>query len=79
MVVGPEARRQPPDPAPLHNSARAAALVAAGQAQDEPPLDDAAKARVRSYPLDWLTAELKVWDKLVGPGPRQARLFLVRT
>src|SRR5262245_13138529 len=62
-----------------YNAACAAALAAAGQAQDEPPLDDAARAKLRGQALDWLTAELKVWDKLVASGSPQDRPSIVRT
>jgi tetratricopeptide (TPR) repeat protein len=41
-----------------YNAARAAALAAAGQGQDEPALDDAAKAKLRRQALDWLKAVL---------------------
>ena len=47
-----------------YNAARAAALAAAGQGQDEPPLDEAAKAKLRRQALDWLKAELTAWSKL---------------
>ncbi len=41
-----------------YNAACAAVLAAAGQGNDEPPLDDAAKAKLREQALDWLKAEL---------------------
>ena len=49
-----------------YNAACAAALAAAGQGKDEPPLDDAAKAKLRRQALDWLKTELAVWDKFVA-------------
>ena len=49
-----------------YNAACAAALAAAGQGEDDPPLDDAAKAKLRRQALDWLKAELARWDKFVG-------------
>jgi hypothetical protein len=60
-----------------YNAARAAALMAAGQSQDGPPLDDAAKARLRRQALDWLKAELVAWGQLLEPDLRQARPFIV--
>ncbi|HKB37680.1 MAG TPA: hypothetical protein VKD72_14630, partial [Gemmataceae bacterium] len=62
-----------------YNAACAAALAAAGQAQDEPPLDDVARAKLRGQALDWVTTELKVWDKLIASGPPQDRPSIVRT
>jgi WD40 repeat protein/serine/threonine protein kinase len=62
-----------------YNAARAAALAAAGQGKDEPPLDDAAKAKLRGQALDWLKAELTVWGKLLESGPHQARPTIVQT
>src|SRR5262249_55998131 len=38
--------------------ARVALLAAAGQGQNEPPPDDATKAKLRGQALDWLKAEL---------------------
>ena len=43
-----------------YHAARAAALAAAGEGRDEPPLDDAEKAKLRRQALDWLKAELTV-------------------
>jgi formylglycine-generating enzyme required for sulfatase activity/tetratricopeptide (TPR) repeat protein len=54
-------------------AARAAALAAAGQVKDKPPLDDIAKANLRRQALDWLQAELADWNKLQPP-----RLFVAR-
>jgi formylglycine-generating enzyme required for sulfatase activity len=62
-----------------YQAACAAALAAAGQGRDEPPPNDGAKAKLRGQALDWLTAELKVWDKLVASGPPRDRPFIVQT
>ena len=62
-----------------YNAACAAALAAAGQGKAEPPLDDAAKARLRQQALDWLKAELATWTKLLESGPPQARQAIVQT
>ncbi len=50
-------------------AARAAALAAAGQNKDQPPLDDAAKAKLRRQALGWLKAELAAWGKLLDSAP----------
>ena len=62
-----------------YNAACAAALAAAGQGKDEPPPDDAAKAKLRQQALDWLKAELAAWTKLLESGPPQARPAIVQT
>ncbi len=62
-----------------YNAARAAVLAAAGQAKDEPPPDDAAKAKLRRQALDWLKAELAARGKLVESGPPQEREGMVLT
>jgi eukaryotic-like serine/threonine-protein kinase len=49
-----------------YNAARAAALAAAGQGQDQPPLDDATKAKLRGHALDWLKVELRVTANCAG-------------
>ncbi len=69
------------DPQAQHryHAARAAALVAAGQGKDVPPLDDAAKAKLRGQALDWLKAELIARSKLLDSGPLQDRPAIVQT
>jgi hypothetical protein len=47
-------------------------LAAAGQGQGEPPLDDAAKAKLRRQALDWLKAELTAWGRVLESGSPQA-------
>ena len=47
------------------NAARAAALAASGQGNDEPALDDGAKAKLRHQALDLLKAEIAAWDQSV--------------
>jgi serine/threonine-protein kinase len=61
------------------NAACAAALAGSGQCQDDPPLDDATKARWRKQAIDWLKADLMASSKLWDSGPRQARPFLIKT
>ena len=60
-----------------YRAARAAALAATGQVNDEGPPDDAAKAKLREQALGWLTAELTVWTKLLEFGP-EYRPFIAR-
>ena len=58
-----------------YNAACAAARAACGQGKDDPPPDDAAKARLRRQALDWLHAELEAWRPLtltVEPGSKEA-------
>jgi formylglycine-generating enzyme required for sulfatase activity len=62
-----------------YHAARAAALAAAGQVKDVPPLGDAAKAQLRRQALDWLKAELTAWSKLVKSGTPQTRQSIVQT
>jgi tetratricopeptide (TPR) repeat protein len=59
-----------------YSAARAAALAAAGQANDEPPPSDAAKAKLRGQALVWLRAELTAWGKAgeSGPAPEQPNI-----
>jgi hypothetical protein len=61
-----------------YHAACAAALAAAGQGKDEPPLDEAALAKLRGQALDWLTAELNAWDKFLESGPPQIRPAVVQ-
>jgi serine/threonine protein kinase len=56
-----------------YNAARAAVLAAAGKGVDEPPPDEAAKARLRGQALGWLQAELVAWSRELETGPAQGR------
>ncbi|MFI5457673.1 MAG: tetratricopeptide repeat protein [Isosphaerales bacterium] len=62
-----------------YNAACAAALAASGQARDEPPPDDAAKAKLRRQALGWLKAEQAAWGKLLESGPPQGRPAIAQT
>jgi len=62
-----------------YNAACDAALAGSGQGKDNPPLDDAAKARWRRLAIDWLKADLTTWSKAVGSGPAQARQAIPET
>jgi hypothetical protein len=51
-----------------------AALAAAGQGRDEPPLDGAARARIRRQALTWLKSELLAWkrvSRIIEPGNKE--------
>ena len=54
-----------------YNAACAATLAACGQGKDDPPLDDAVKTRWRKQAIDWLTADLTAWSKILDSGPSQ--------
>ena len=56
-----------------YNAACAAALAGCGQGKDDPPLDEAAKARWRKQAIDWLKADLAAWSQVLESGPPQAR------
>jgi hypothetical protein len=62
-----------------YHAARAAALAAAGQGKETPPLDGAAKAKLRRQALDWLRAELNAWGKLLTSSQPENRQLIVRT
>jgi tetratricopeptide (TPR) repeat protein len=62
-----------------YDAACAASLAAAGLGKGEPPLDEAAKAKLRRQALDWLKAERTVWARILESGPPQARPFIVQT
>jgi serine/threonine-protein kinase len=62
-----------------YNAACAAAMAGCGQGKDDPPLDEAAKARWRKQALDWLKADLAAWSKVLASGPPQARQHVAQT
>ncbi len=63
---------------PRYKAARAAALAASGQGKDEPPLDDAAKAKLRGQALAWLKAELTAWTEFLDSDPPLAGPAIVQ-
>jgi hypothetical protein len=60
-----------------YNAACNAALSAAGKG-DSGDLDHKEKARLRNQALDWLTAEVTAWGKVLDSGSAQERMFLVQ-
>jgi serine/threonine protein kinase/Flp pilus assembly protein TadD len=57
----------------LFSAARAAALAGLDQGQDASALDDGERARWRSQALDWLRADLALWQKNVDVNTAQSR------
>jgi tetratricopeptide (TPR) repeat protein len=62
-----------------YNAACSAALSASGRGRDDPPPDDAGKAKLRQQALGWLKAELDVWARLLAAADGQRREFIART
>jgi hypothetical protein len=56
-----------------YNAACAAALAGSGEGKDDPPLDDAAKARWRKQAIEWLKSDLTARTKISEGGPPPAR------
>ncbi len=46
-----------------YTAAHTAALAGCAPGRDDPPLDDAARARWRKQAMDWLEADLEAWSK----------------
>jgi Flp pilus assembly protein TadD len=62
-----------------YDAACAAALAGCGQGKDEPPLDDADRARWRREALQWLEADLAAWSKALESGPPASRRPILET
>jgi len=56
-----------------YNAACNAALAGSGQGQDEPPPDDAERAKFRGQALRWLTAELAAWSRVLDAGSAEMK------
>ena len=56
-----------------YDAACAAVLAGCGQGKDQPPLDDASRARWRQQALQWLEADLAAWSKTLKSGPPRSR------
>jgi serine/threonine-protein kinase len=73
-----EASAEGPPPSHRYDAACAAALAAAGQGKDNPPLDEKERARWRKQALDWLKTDLEVWSQQVHKGPAAGRAAAVQ-
>ena len=62
-----------------YNAACAAALAVAGYGEDDPALDDAAKAVLRRQALGWLEAEYAAWSDMLERDPQTGRPIVIRT
>ena len=62
-----------------YNAACAAGLAGCGPCKDEPPLDDASRARWRKQALAWLEAELAAWSQALESGPSRCRRPIIGT
>jgi hypothetical protein len=62
-----------------YNAACSAALAALGEGRDNPPPDDAAKARLRQQAARWLKAELATWTGVLATADRQQRVAVTQT
>jgi tetratricopeptide (TPR) repeat protein len=62
-----------------YNAACAAALAGCGQGKDDPPPSDDQKTKFRQQTLDWLTAELRAWAKLLETASNEQRGSIVKT
>jgi serine/threonine-protein kinase len=58
------------DPPHRYDAACAAALAGSGQGKDDPPPDDATKAKLRAQALDWLQADRAAWAKSLDADPK---------
>jgi serine/threonine-protein kinase len=62
-----------------YNAACAAALAGAGHAKDDPPPEDAARAKLRQQALAWLRADLAAYAQLLeGADPKAPALVRQR-
>jgi hypothetical protein len=62
-----------------YNAACCAALAGSGKSKDEPPPDEATKAKLRAQALDWLMGEPVARSKLLDTGVPQAREAIKKT
>jgi tetratricopeptide (TPR) repeat protein len=62
-----------------YNAACAAALAGCGQGKDDPPPSGDQKTKLRQQALDWLTAELGAWAKLLTTATTEQRGGIAKT
>ncbi len=56
-----------------NNAACAAALAGSGAGKDDPPPDEAGRAKLREQALGWLRADLAAWARVLDGGNEPAR------
>ncbi len=56
-----------------YNAACSAALAGCGGGKDDPPPDEAERAKLRAQALGWLKGELAAWSKLLDGGKPESR------
>jgi hypothetical protein len=61
-----------------YNAACSAALAGCGQAKDDPPPDEIARAALRRQAQGWLEAERAAWAQSLETGPPQSRAAIVK-
>jgi serine/threonine-protein kinase len=61
-----------------YNAACAAARAGCGQGKDDPPPSDDQKTKLRRQALEWLTADLGAWAKLLATASNQYRAGVVK-
>ena len=75
----PEARRRPPGRSTATTPPAPPRWPPAGQGEDDPQPDEAARAKLRGQALDWLKAELAAWAKVLDCGDRAPRPLVRQT
>jgi serine/threonine-protein kinase len=66
------------DAGDCYAAARAAALAGCGQGRDAPAVDEKGRAGWRQRALEWLRADLKLWEKQAADDPAAVREALAR-
>jgi tetratricopeptide (TPR) repeat protein len=74
-----DTRLADPQSGQRYNAACSAALAAAGQGDDRPPLEQEARDQLRSQALDWLKADLACWTKPAQAGSVDAGVRITQT
>jgi tetratricopeptide (TPR) repeat protein len=64
---------------PRYDAACAAALAGTGKTRDDPPPDEAARAKLRALALDWLDAERAAWEKVLETAQPESRAAIAQT
>jgi hypothetical protein len=62
-----------------YNAACAATLAGSGQGKDDPPLDDADRARSRTQAITWLKADLAAWSTVLQQGQPKTHQAVSKT
>jgi tetratricopeptide (TPR) repeat protein len=79
IPVDPGSSNDPSVSSIRYRATCSAALAGSGKGKDDPPTDEASRAKLRSQAHDWLRADLKAWDRIAASAKPEDKAMVART